>query len=153
MRKMDKNTVVIERSDRSVEGISRSRVVLAPERKIREEIEQTLRAEQLPVDGKLTTEATNLEDISQKVAATKQTDNETEEHQPTKDAASKNQKEESEYETEEFVIDYIVANKVKKSEVIDMPRKAKRYSEYVGIDTNPTTTRGNQSGTFRGARY
>ena len=103
--KTDKNTVFIERSYRSVEKASRSRVVLAPKPKTKEEVYQTLRPEQLLVDIKLTAEATNLEDILGKVAATKQTNDKTEEHQPTNDAAFQNQKEESEDETEEFVIE------------------------------------------------
>ena len=59
--KTDKNTVVIERSDRSVEKDSRSRKVLAPKLKRKEEVDKILRPEQLPVDGKQTKEATNLE--------------------------------------------------------------------------------------------
>ena len=53
--KKDKNTVVIERSDRSVEKVSRSRVVLAPKPKTKEEVKEILRPEQLPVDGQPTT--------------------------------------------------------------------------------------------------
>ena len=69
--KTDKNTVVIERSHRSVEKVSRSRVVLATKPKTKEEVDQNLRLEQLPIDGKLRTEVTNLEEVSHKVAATK----------------------------------------------------------------------------------
>ena len=86
--KKDRNTVVIERSDSSVEKVSRSRVVIAPKPKTREEIEQTLRPEQLPVDGKSTNEATNREDIPHKVEETKQTNENTEEYKPPNDAAS-----------------------------------------------------------------
>ena len=71
MIKTDKSKVFIERPDRFVEKDSRSGVLLARKPKTREEIEQTLIPEQLPVDGKMTTEATNLEDIPRKVASTK----------------------------------------------------------------------------------
>ena len=110
------------------EKVSRSRVVLAPKPKTRDEIEQTLRPEQLPVDGKLTKEATTLEDIPHKVAETKQTNDNTEEYQPPKDAASQsqnNKKKESEEETEDSVIDSIVAEMVEKADGIDMQRKSK----------------------------
>ena len=48
----------------------------------------------------MTTEATNLKDVSGKVATTKHTNDETEDQKETKDAASQNQAEESENETE-----------------------------------------------------
>ena len=71
MTKTDKNTVVIERSDRSVEKVYRSRVVLVPKPKMKEEVYKTLTPEKLPIDGNLTTEATNIEDVSRMVATTK----------------------------------------------------------------------------------
>ena len=42
--KTNKKTVVIERSDRSVEKVSRSRVVLAPKPKTKEEVKEILRS-------------------------------------------------------------------------------------------------------------
>ena len=68
-----------------------------PKKKTKEEVDNILRPEQLPVDGKLTTETINFEEVSRK------------------DAASENQAEESGDETVEFVIDSIVAHKVNKS--------------------------------------
>jgi len=118
--KTDKNTVVIERSDRSVEKVSRSRVVLAPKPKTKEEVKEILRPEQLPVDGQPTTEAINLEEVSRKVAATKPATND---QQPRRDAASQMQAEKSGDETEEFVIDSIVAHKVNKSRRHRLARK------------------------------
>ena len=50
--KTDRNTVVIERFDRSVEKVSRWRVVLAPKPKTEEEVKEILRPEHLPVDGR-----------------------------------------------------------------------------------------------------
>ena len=49
------------------------------------------------------------------VAATKPTKTATDDHQKTRDVASQNQAEESGDETEEFVIDSIVAHKLTKS--------------------------------------
>ena len=89
--KTDKNTVVIERSNRSVEKVSRSRVVFAPKQKMKEEVHKALTPEQLPIDGNLKTESTNLEDVSRMVAATKQTNDATEDHRTKTDAASQKQ--------------------------------------------------------------
>ena len=68
-----------------------------PKKKTKEEVDNILRPEQLPVDGKLTTETMNFEKVSLKYAA------------------SKKQAEENGDETVEFVIDSIVAHKVNKS--------------------------------------
>ena len=68
-----------------------------PKQKTKEEVDNILRPEQLPVDGKLTKETINFEEVGRK------------------DAASENQAEESGNETEEFVIYSIVAHKVNKN--------------------------------------
>ena len=74
-------------------------------KKTKEEVDNILRPAQLPVDGKMSTETINFEEVSRK------------------DATSENQAEESGNETEEFLIDIIVAHKVNKSLMHRFSRK------------------------------
>ena len=126
MTKVDGNTVTIEKADRSVETVSRSRVVLAPKPASEEEVEKLLKPIDLPEE--IASEQTNLNDI---VAGNDKDDNEVAKQTEGIDAETTNATQEEqtkkndaeENETEEHVMDSIVDDKVNKS-------RRHRYAKY-----------------------
>ena len=116
--KVDGNTVNIEKAVRSVETVSRSRVVLAPKPASEDEVEKFLKPIDLPEE--IASEKSNMNDI---VASNDKEDNETAKQTEGIDAKTpeatqegqtkKNDDEEN--ETEEHVMDSIVDDKVNKS--------------------------------------
>ena len=128
------NTATIERKDRSVEKVSRSRVVLAPRPPTNQEVQDILRPTKLSDSEGPTNEEGNLQDLphSQTVeeeeprrmktrSQTKESDSETKVANtgPGPGGSVEVEKEENqkteESDTEEFVIDSIVSHKVNKS--------------------------------------
>ena len=114
--KSEGNTVVIELDDRSVERVSRSRVVLAPKPQTSQEAQDLLRPVALPDNGEVTNEEGNLRDIVKRddKPPNKEKQATEPENQSNPEDERKTEKE-MEDDTEEFVIDSIVAHKVNKS--------------------------------------